>query len=165
MTNQTVPVKVGKKCSSASEAVDVVMKEVIERSGFSLSRLPDGVCSLVIDLSLRFTNLLEGREEDESRVRRAREILRGGLECHRDVGGKTCGCGACHAMHGAIRALRGEDVVTVEVAQVAQHSRDEDCAPYLDEHGMCTTCGVQHVPGCSTCGGAGFHRPWCHEVG
>lgn len=43
----------------------------------------------------------------------------------------------------------------------AAHTRDADCAPFLDERDVCTVCGVSHTGGCATCSGQGFHEAGC----
>lgn len=44
------------------------------------------------------------------------------------------------------------------------HIQDEDCD--VDETtGLCRTCGVGHDEPCVDCGGRGFHRPHCPQMG
>lgn len=46
-----------------------------------------------------------------------------------------------------------------------QHGCDEDCAGHLDADDQCTVCGVSHTMTCDKCGGRGFHRADCPEIG
>jgi hypothetical protein len=146
-----------------------LVREALKFSGYKvgvdgLLVAPRKVCVLVTELAIRFAEHLDLQEKSRRvQTSSAVEILKAGLDRHRDPAGRMCGCGACRAMLGAIRALKGEE--EAPVSEKVRHSSDVDCAAYLDSHGSCTVCGVSHVPGCGACGGGGFHRPGCPEVG
>jgi len=43
-----------------------------------------------------------------------------------------------------------------------EHRSDADCT--LDEHDVCTACGVYHGDPCARCAGRGYHEAGCPEI-
>lgn len=61
--------------------------------------------------------------------------------------------------------LEGELEVVADMPWLAdeRHTRDEDCT--LDATDTCDVCGVWHGDPCPACGGRGYHRTGCPEIG
>lgn len=63
-------------------------------------------------------------------------------------------------------AIDAADADDTTPAPRAIHTCDEDCWPHMDfDRWQCRVCGVSHAVECQDCGGCGFHRAHCHEVG
>lgn len=60
------------------------------------------------------------------------------------------------------------DTVTRDdvTATAREHNRDEDCEGHINAWTLqCDVCGVDHSGECLVCGGRGFHKDGCPEIG
>lgn len=60
---------------------------------------------------------------------------------------------------------QAEGVAAIAYTTVThEHDRDMDCIGHI-VNDMCTVCGVYHGDPCARCGGRGFHKPDCIDIG